>query len=151
MDGKIELKRRLAENRIRIQREKILGNCLKRYDVTIDNFLDMEISYNLKKRAYQKVFSNTNEHLDTLEQVLIRLKNIEKRNLHLKGVNVVLYYQTLEIEAIEISLKTCFEIIYKFINKNNVEILVTSLDMTYGLCLEMEEYNYLLTIWGFNN
>jgi len=151
-DRKEKLARLLVKNKTRFARDKLIERYREElgYPLTTDQFIDLKISQRIKREVYQKVAKLKHRETFDFQIVLTALERLKEQSSHLGNTKIILYYlDTRETGGIEIPFKDFWMLFGKIGNKPRTDIIVVEEHFAFGICVELEEYSYLLTSWGF--
>jgi len=151
-DRKEKLARLLVKNKTRLARDKLIERYREElgYPLTTDQFIDLKISHKIKREVYQKVAKLKRREIFDFQMVLTALERLKEQSSYLGNTKIILYYlDTREIGGIEIPFKDFWMLFGKIGNKPRTDIIVVEEHFAFGICIELEEYSYLLTSWGF--
>ncbi|QYK68796.1 hypothetical protein [Paenibacillus sp. S02] len=149
-EKKEKLQKLLFQKEVLAERKKLKDVYLNDYHIILsDNqFIDYQQSNNLKRKGYEKVFSKENLSCTEYSEVL-NWVNVNRSKLNsLVEKPVVLFYMDNISGGVLLSLELILNNILGSDIVLTSDLLVTTEDLKYGLCIEVEEHNYLITCWG---
>ncbi len=148
---KEKLARLLAENKTKLARDKLVDRYHQEinYQIAVNQFVDLKTSQEIKKSVYQKISALSGLKINEFQQIYDVIDGLRSKACLSREKLVILYYMdTKYTGGVYIKFENCWDIICR-IKKPLSEIIVTEENLASGLCIEIEEYNYLLTTWGF--
>ncbi|WP_025721112.1 YxiF family protein [Paenibacillus sp. 1-18] len=149
-EKKEKLQKLLFQKEVLAERKNLKDVYLNDYHIILsDNqFIDYQQSNNLKRKGYEKVFSKENLSCTEYSEVL-NWVNVNRSKLNLLVEKpVVLFYMDNISGGVLLSLELILNNILGSDIVLTSDLLVTTEDLKYGLCIEVEEHNYLITSWG---
>ncbi|GGB72791.1 YxiF family protein [Fictibacillus barbaricus] len=157
-------KKRIRSLQIKKRREKIIKEMkAKNISLSLDSFLDIQYSMNLLNELFDKIdklkedkheikFKHSNEvaikHLSDLKL---------KMPFKFQYKKVILFHQNhLETGAIIINIEDVFKEINWMVSfsgytKETFDFIIVEPKLEYGICIEIREYQDILTNWGLFN
>ena len=121
-----------------------------------EQFIDFDVSTHIKQAVYHKVrdlqSQKVVEFVD-FQDVLNILNQLKQKKIGL-SVEVIFYYldksyrEGVETGGFKIRFEDFWEILGKISNNPGSDIIAVDASLAFGICIESEEYSYLLTTWG---
>ncbi len=145
----VKNKIRLARNAAKEWYQNKLG-----YHLTAEQFLDFDASQRLLAEVYRKVRTLQKKKslvATDFQNVLSILNDLKQKRKNLDEVSVIFYYlDTTKVGGIKIKFKEFWNLLEKIGSHPRTDIIVIDENLAFGICIEIEEYNYLLTVWGLD-
>jgi hypothetical protein len=151
-DRKEKLARLLAKNKTRLAQDKLIERYRQElgYPLAVEQFIDLDVSHRIKREVYQKASKLKRQQTFDFQGILTALEQLKEQSSQLGSIKVIVYYlDTRETGGIESLFKDFWMLLDKIENKPRSDIIVVEEHFAFGLCIEVEEYSYLLTRWGF--
>ncbi len=151
-DRKEKLARLLAKNKTRLARDKLIERYREElgYSLTTEQFIDLEVSHRIKQEVYQRIAKLRQQETFDFHSILTALERLKEQSSQLGNTKVIFYYlDTRETGGIKILFKDFWTLLNKIGNKPRTDIIMVEEHFAFGICVELEEYSYLLTSWGF--
>jgi len=151
-DRKEKLARLLAKNKTRLARDKLIERYREElgYPLVAEQFIDLEVSHRIKREVYQKATKLKRQETFDIHGILTALERLKEQSSQLGNTKVIFYYlDTRETGGIEILFKEFWTLLNKIGNKPRTDIIMVEEHFAFGICVELAEYSYLLTSWGF--
>lgn len=153
-DRKEKLAKLLAKNKTRLARDKLIERYRQElgYPLAAEQFIDLGISHRIKQEVYQRVAKLRQQETFDFQGVLTRLEQLKKQSNQLGNIKVILYYlDTHKTGGIAIPFEDFWKLLDKIGSEPRTDIIVVEEHFAFGICVELEEYSYLLTSWGFKD
>jgi hypothetical protein len=151
-DRKEKLARLLAKNKTRLARDKLIERYQQElgYPLAAEQFIDLEVSHRIKREVYQKAAKLKHQETFDFQDILTALERLKEQSSQLGNTKVIFYYlDTRETGGIDILFKDFWMLLKKIGDEPRTDIIVVEEHFAFGICVELEEYSYLLTSWGF--
>jgi len=151
-DGKSRIEQLILQKKIHSERIKLKEKyrSLFNYHLVDDQLINYEESREIKKRAYERIFKEDNILCGTYQEVLEVSEEIYKRVRDVSDQPVILFYLDGKYGGgVRIRINDVFDCIISKLSDLKVDLLFVSPDLNKGFCIEVEEYNFLITTWGF--
>ena len=151
-DRKEKLARLLAKNKTRLARDKLIERYRQEfgYPLAVEQFIDLDVSHRIKREVYQKAAKLKRQETFDFQGILTALEQLKEQSSQLGNTKVIFYYlDTRQTGGIEILLKDFWKVLDKIRDELRTDIIAVEEHLTFGICVEVEEYSYLLTSWGF--
>jgi len=151
-DRKEKLAGLLAKNKTRLARDKLIERYQQElgYPLAAEQFIDLEISHRTKREVYQKTSKLKRQETFDFQGILTALEQLKEQSSQLGNTKVIFYYlDTRKTGGIAIPFKDFWRLLDKIGNKPRTDIIVVEEHFALGICVELEEYSYLLTSWEF--
>ncbi len=129
-----------------------LGNPL-----TANDFIDVVTTKKYKHKAYKYIFSHHEyaEFFDDYYQVIGKLKELKTKTINFYGKEVAVFHDyDSDLGAVKMTLGRFWSFFPRVLDVLDAELhhdlLVVSLNLNFGICVEIEGLNYSMTVWGFS-
>jgi len=151
-DRKEELRKKLEQNRRRNGRKKLISEYAEKFGIVLeeDYFVDIDSFDWLQRNVYQKAAKMPNEVYETKCEVVKRMSCL-KESIKNSCREFILFLSNDDCtDAIKLQLDKIWEINIKVNSDLKNDILLISSDLEIGICVEIEEYNFLISTWGID-
>ncbi len=151
-DRKEKLARLLAKNKTRLARDRLIERYREElgYPLVAEQFIDLEVSHRIKREVYQRIAKLRQQETFDFHGILSALEQLKEQSSQPGNTKVIFYYlDTRETGGIEILFNDFWMLLNKIGNKPRTDIIVVEEHFAFGIYVELEEYSYLLTSWGF--
>lgn len=149
----------LTRNKIRLARDALIKRYQKElgYQLMSEQFIDFDVSLRIKQAVYHKVRDLQSQKVvefGDFQDVLNTLNQLKQKMIRLSE-EVIFYYldrsyrEGVETGGIKIRIEDFWEMLGKMSNNPGSDIITVEESLVFGICIEPEEYSYLLTTWGF--
>ena len=141
----------LKKNKVRLARENIIKTFKHdlQYELTKDQFIDLEIANNLLRLTYKKIPQVESSKFIRYEEVLSEILRLKKCiQIDSSALAVFYYLDKLKAGGMKIPLKDCWELIERIGNTPRSDIVVVEEHAVFGLCVELDEHSYSVAYWG---
>lgn len=150
----------LAQNKTKLARKQLIEWYAQNvgYHLDINQFIDIELSHHIKQEVYHKIKILQKQRMNKFVEFHDVLNFWEQDiNLPMKFEEkpVIFYYldtnyrKGTEAGGFKITFKDAWTVLRKIEGNPRSDIIVVDAHLVFGICIEVEEYEYLLTIWGF--
>jgi len=142
----------LAKNKTRLARNELITRYNDEFHLLLnsDSFLDLEQSNTIKREVYLKVAKLQGLQTTSFQDIVSELDRLRKSFVSLDDYRIVCYYlDTVQTGGVKIKLKEFCKVVSFIGQKPESEIIVVDEHFSFGICVEILEYDYLFTYWGF--
>jgi len=148
----------LIRNKIRLARDALIKRYQQElgYQLKAEQFIDFDASLHIKQAVYHKVRDLQSQKIVEFvdfQDVLNTLNQLKQKIIRLSE-EVIFYYldksyrEGVETGGFKIRFEDFWEILGKISNNPGSDIIAVDASLAFGICIEPEEYSYLLTTWG---
>jgi len=140
----------ILKNKIRLARLDLIQWYQQNigYTLTIGQFIDWEEAQRLKSKVYRHAWTQQGQQAANFSEIRRVLASIRQQTMALAETWVICYYPThSQAGAFKIKLKDFWNLLEK-IDDDPGDIIVVKRQFNFYICIEAEEYNYHLTLWG---
>ncbi|MFC7441986.1 YxiF family protein [Laceyella putida] len=141
----------ISQNGRRRSRERKISLFADHYHLQIreSDFISMEQSHALKRRGYDLAWRQlVGMHCKDTPELEHELKQLMANNQHLLN-SQVLYFDcdSNSTGGIALSLAQVFHIAFLECRKGFVDFLMVEKTLAFGMCVDDEEHDIVLTVW----
>lgn len=149
-----KMKRLLAANKVRLARNQMISIYQHElgYALRVDQFLDIDQSQQCVGQIYRHVRTKSDKTLATVPEVVEELAKFKQTWQIFADQYVFLHYHVVGWQGesaggIKLVLKEAWHILEHIQEDIPADILLAGVDLAFGFCVEVEEYNYILNCW----
>ena len=146
----------LEKNQMKQSRRKLIDKYREalNYDITVEHFVDAQLLSVIARMAYRKLQSEFyGQAISTAEGVFAKLERLKECSCaYMDRVVVFCYFDfpvnNKPVGGLKLLFRESWELMAR-INQPMTNVLVVEPSLQFGFCIEVKEYNYTVTSWGF--